>query len=79
MYSVTFLETHVFDITFKDTHKIVNMPVTIKIVHDSCVSSSSTRELWSGVANTVPPSPANPHRAKTGHNVSNAYPELTNR
>lgn len=55
------------------------MPVTSRIVHCSCVSGLSTRELWTGVANNVPPSPSNPYRAKTGHNVSNAYPELTNR
>jgi hypothetical protein len=77
-WGVTFSETSVFDITSKDAHKIANMPVTSKIVHDSCVSSLSTRELWTGVANNVPPSPANPLRAKTGYNVSNAYPELTN-
>ena len=74
-----FLENCVFDITSKDAHKIVNMPVTNKIVHDSCISSLSTREFWTGVANNVPPSPANPLRAKTGHSISNAYPELTNR
>ena len=68
-----------FDITSKDAHKMVNILVTSKTVHDSFVSSLSTRELWAGVAYNVPPSPASPHRAKTGHNVSHACPELTTR
>jgi hypothetical protein len=80
-WGFTLRETYirVFDVTSKDIHRLGNIPVTIKIVHDSCVSSWSTRELWTGVANNVPSSPANPHRAQMDHYVSHSCQELMNR